>query len=682
MKRLALIASVLVLGAWSLGASCPVKPPNPGPTPTPEPTPSPVCQPPDLVTSCYHRPPGQPWLYICPGGSPQVGDPKDCPQVVPGEALKAVGSEFQPPILGSVTTHHGWPLVLPEALDKIAVAGLNYTAMRLPLMADERGPAYELYERAPGTASAFVPRSAVLGFIAARDAQEAGAALQAAQAQVAVSPARAQAKRRGVAAPTAAPQFDLSRFSKAFDDNLGGVIEYARQKGIYVNLGLWDGWGMVHEELPLFWRAGNNIQGLDLGYCSDFGAAPTPTHLALVEHVVFVAGRFPNVIWELGNEANRCRPSAAFIDGMRAKVRETETRLGYARHLWSPGTLNDDLSGERGSEYDYLSAHGNPKAKQGVPVEVNEFAPQRKEEYLQKLAQAKQLGTVYHAWWDDNAHGGAWDDPAWEQEWLDVMAAMKGTTPTTGCSNIPNEDAVAVSPRPPANPAYSEAINAAMRRVMPGCDVGSQCFIEMPMQAFFALVTEEIRKGDALHPPLCAGVQTDSEGPVDQICVGTEKECQGNHVFSCRADGCHHGAVGWAPGSYTNRNGDTWRRPGPPTNACLPAPPLGKIEVKNAGSARVIIDATPKQCADLEWSKRCSTGNTCSPGGSEANPEQRQAVEAQWGPWTWTVDGAACPSCFLDGGNPLRLVAPGMDGRTIRLTGGNGVFAEIVGSHP
>jgi hypothetical protein len=46
------------------------------------------------------------------------------------------------------------------------------------------------------------------------------------------------------------------------------------------------------------------------------------------------------------------------------------------------------------------------------------------------------------------------------------------------------------------------------------------------------------------------------------------------------------------------------------------------------------------------------------------------------------VDGAACPTCFLDGGNPLRLVAPGQDGKTIRVTGGNGVFAEIVGAHP
>jgi hypothetical protein len=594
-----------------------------------------------------------------------VGDPKECPTVVPGEPLKAVGAQFQPPILGSVTTHHNWPLVDTVALDAIAAASLNATAMRLPLMADDRGPAYELYERVPGTTSAYVWHP---GEGEPQHAYELAALLRN-------GPAIQVLKRRGLKIADTAPKFDLTKFSRAFDDNLGGVLEHARAKGIFVNIGLWDGWGMVHTELPLFWRLGNNVQGIDIGYCSDMRQAPHPTILALVDHVVQVAGRFPHVYWELGNEANRCRPAAAFVDGIRQQIRATETRLGYARHLWSPGTLNDDLSGERGSEYDYLSAHGFPKPAQPAPTEVNEFGPMRGTEYLQRLAQAKQLGTTFHWWFDDNAYGGAWDDPAWEREWLETMAAMRGTTPVTGCSDIPNEDAVAVSPRPPADSEIASAINAAMVKVT-GCAVGSQCFIEEPMQSFFAKVTEEIRKAS---PSMCAGVQTDSEGPVDQICAGTRDRCQGNHVFSCRADGCHHGAVGWAPGSYTNRNGDTWVRP--TTTSCLPAPPLGKIVVTNAGVNRVVVDATPKTCDDQEWNRRCSTGNTCSPGGAEGNTD-REAVERQWGPYTWTVDGASCPTCFLDGGNPLRLVAPGQDGKTIRVTGGNGVFAEIVGAHP
>jgi hypothetical protein len=120
--------------------------------------------------------------------------------------------------------------------------------------------------------------------------------------------------------------------------------------------------------------------------------------------------------------------------------------------------------------------------------------------------------------------------------------------------------------------------------------------------------------------------------------------------------------------------------PPPPTDSCLPAPPLGKLELKSVGVNRVVIDATPKSCADREWNTRCSTGNTCSPGAGEGNPN-RTVVEASWGPWTWTIDGVPCiesGACWLDNKNPLRIVAPGTKGKRIRVTGGNGVFGEVV----
>jgi hypothetical protein len=113
------------------------------------------------------------------------------------------------------------------------------------------------------------------------------------------------------------------------------------------------------------------------------------------------------------------------------------------------------------------------------------------------------------------------------------------------------------------------------------------------------------------------------------------------------------------------------------------------FECKNVGQLRVVIDCTPKTCMHdgNDWSVRCSTGVGCAPGGQENDPLQRQLVETQWGPYTWTVtdsigESQPCVSCFLDGGNPLRLVAPGYEGKTIRITGGNGVFAEVIGSHP
>lgn len=132
--------------------------------------------------------------------------------------------------------------------------------------------------------------------------------------------------------------------------------------------------------------------------------------------------------------------------------------------------------------------------------------------------------------------------------------------------------------------------------------------------------------------------------------------------------------------------------PEPPiaTGACLPAPPLTQIECHNVGQFRVVIDCTPKTCAkdtpeQVAWKQRCSTGAGCAPGAGEDNMLQRHQVEDQWGPYALTVLNFTtgkyedCPTCSNDGGNPLRFIAPGMEGRTLRVTGGNGTSTDIVG---
>lgn len=128
----------------------------------------------------------------------------------------------------------------------------------------------------------------------------------------------------------------------------------------------------------------------------------------------------------------------------------------------------------------------------------------------------------------------------------------------------------------------------------------------------------------------------------------------------------------------------------PTPNPCLPAPPLGKFEAKNVGQFRVVIDATPKTCASPEWNIRCSNGQACAPGGVEGLASlQREMAEGQWGPYTWEILDPASGrffnclitgECFLDNANVLRVVAPGMEGRTIRITGGNGVAQDTVGA--
>ena len=59
--RLLLPVFMLALLGGCFGGGSP--PPQP-PPPPPPPDPSPVCVPPDIVTGCWHRPPGEDWQYI------------------------------------------------------------------------------------------------------------------------------------------------------------------------------------------------------------------------------------------------------------------------------------------------------------------------------------------------------------------------------------------------------------------------------------------------------------------------------------------------------------------------------------------------------------------------------------------------------------------------------------------
>jgi hypothetical protein len=194
---------------------------------------------------------------------------------------------------------------------------------------------------------------------------------------------------------------------------------------------------------------------------------------------------------------------------------------------------------------------------------------------------------------------------------------------------------------------------------------------------------------DGLHRKgLCAGQHV--SGVTDQISVAASCEAGvvWENYYVVNFGGTNHKARFNAPG-------DGWKiplscggvvTPVPPTDPTPtpgwnPPPPLGLINSKNVGVNRPVIDATPKTKGTPEWCALYSTGGQNCPGGSEANPTQRQQVETIWGPWMWEINGVNCiitGACFYDGGNPLRVVAPDSWGKTIRITGGNGVFVDTI----
>jgi hypothetical protein len=341
MQRLSsLRLRVATLIAILAGVGCVHKPPTPIPTPSPKPTPSPSTMKP----------------------------------------LAVLGNQFSPPILGSITTHHNWPLLDLDALDKIAAAGLNYTDFRLPFGFDDRAN-YEAYLRAPS-----------------------GGLTQV---------------------------FDLTKFNPAFWGLLHDRVAYAQSKGVYVLVDLIDGWWLKHAELSHQWRKSNNINGVDLGYCSDTQSAPQPIHEAWIRHVVDSVGDQPNVIWQDGNELSFCNPSATWVVVMRAIVQDEEAKRGFVRHIFGSLSENDSID----QKVDFASFHKDaPIAARSYPIQINEFSPKNQSSYLSFLVACKASGITCHYWHDDNPSGGAWDDPAWEAEWTDTMLKMGKPSPPPTCA--------------------------------------------------------------------------------------------------------------------------------------------------------------------------------------------------------------------------------------------------------
>jgi Cellulase (glycosyl hydrolase family 5) len=115
------------------------------------------------------------------------------------------------------------------------------------------------------------------------------------------------------------PRFDLNRFNQAHFDYFRQVVEYARARGIVVQLSIFDFWhgsawiatgnGNPQQEFGLkhdFYVRGNNINGLDVTSDVEWFNTSHPVfqyQKALVAKVIDTLGDQPNIIWEVCNEA-------------------------------------------------------------------------------------------------------------------------------------------------------------------------------------------------------------------------------------------------------------------------------------------------------------------------------------------------------------------------------------------
>jgi Family of unknown function (DUF6298) len=110
------------------------------------------------------------------------------------------------------------------------------------------------------------------------------------------------------------PKFDLSKFDDAYFNRLRSRVTAARDRGIYVSIMLFEGWGL--QFVPDAWKAhpfhpANSINGIDAGSNHDGKAVeihtlgnPAITRLqeAYVRHVIDAVNDLDNVLYEISNE--------------------------------------------------------------------------------------------------------------------------------------------------------------------------------------------------------------------------------------------------------------------------------------------------------------------------------------------------------------------------------------------
>ena len=110
------------------------------------------------------------------------------------------------------------------------------------------------------------------------------------------------------------PTFDLETFDPAYFDRLRQRAAAARDRGIYVDVMLFDGWALHLSPAPDHveghpFHAGNNVNGIGIDSIVDAQVLPLDPSVREVEEryiraVVDAVHDLPNVLWEVANESS------------------------------------------------------------------------------------------------------------------------------------------------------------------------------------------------------------------------------------------------------------------------------------------------------------------------------------------------------------------------------------------
>ncbi len=110
------------------------------------------------------------------------------------------------------------------------------------------------------------------------------------------------------------PRFDLDRFEDAFFDRLRERVIAAGERGMYVAVMLFEGWGIHLSTAPLHiegypFHATNNVNGVGIDSILDYQVLPLDPRVrelqeAYIRKVLDTVHDQPNVLWEVANESS------------------------------------------------------------------------------------------------------------------------------------------------------------------------------------------------------------------------------------------------------------------------------------------------------------------------------------------------------------------------------------------
>jgi len=362
---------LVLFGHVGCGYLPPLPEPIPHPSPTPEPTPDPcagVCQYPEACPAGQHRESGtpQPPCY-CDVWGPCVSDPTPPPPPPPSPPpaptmvpLSIVGHRFnQPLLLGAVVCcapdeypANGWPLVAVNFLDDMKAAGIQATHIRV-------GPFRNYSESSPSVPGHLVDPATGL--------------------------------------------YDLTKVNPEAVRRVVGTIRAARERGIYVQVSLFDFWLQFNPEHSTM-AMDANLQGYNgSDRCTSLTGEIDPYQDIWLRAMIEATRDFENVLYDVGNEAFRCR-----------KTEDWQEKVVALVHALAPGKL---VGANSEAKSDYRNYHaGIAPVAEDLPVVVNEYdADLSPEEVVARVRQAYAQETYFWYWRGNHLR----------EDWLQTLALMK-----------------------------------------------------------------------------------------------------------------------------------------------------------------------------------------------------------------------------------------------------------------